>query len=253
MQQRLVRAKRKIRAAGIPYEVPEEEQLPARLGSVLASLYLIFNEGYLATSADTLVRRELCDEAIRLGRVLTALMPDEPEALGLLALMLLHHSRRDARLDAAGDLVLLEDQDRSLWRRDELDEGLALAERAGAAAPYAIQAAIAAEHARAERAEDTDWRRIAALYDRLEALGALAGGDAQPSRCRGDGRGPGARPGAARRTRGDAASSTTTACCTPHARTCCAASAATPMRRPPTPARWSSPRTPSNAASWNGA
>ena len=169
MQQRLVRAKRKIRAAGIPYEVPEQEQLPARLGSVLASLYLIFNEGYLATSADTLVRRELCDEAIRLGRVLTALMPDEPEALGLLALMLLHNSRRDARLDAAGDLVLLEDQDRSLWRRDELEEGLALAGRAGVAAPYAIQAAIAAEHARAELAEDTDWRRIAALYDRLEA------------------------------------------------------------------------------------
>ena len=169
MQQRLVRAKRKIRAAGIPYEVPEEEQLPARLGSVLASLYLIFNEGYLATSADTLVRRELCDEAIRLGRVLTALMPDEPEAVGLLALMLLHHSRRDARLDAAGDLVLLEDQNRSLWRRDELDEGLALAERAGAAAPYAIQAAIVAEHARAARAEDTDWQGIAALYDRLEA------------------------------------------------------------------------------------
>ena len=169
MQQRLVRAKRKIRAAGIPYEVPEQEQLPARLGSVPASLYLIFNEGYLATSADTLVRRELCDEAIRLGRVLTALMPDEPEALGLLALMLLHNSRRDARLDAAGDLVLLEDQDRSLWRRDELEEGLALAGRAGVAAPYAIQAAIAAEHARAELAEDTDWRRIAALYDRLEA------------------------------------------------------------------------------------
>ena len=169
MQQRLVRAKRKIRAAGIPYEVPEEEQLPSRLGAVLASLYLIFNEGYFATSADTLVRRELCDEAIRLGRVLTALMPDEPEALGLLALMLLHNSRRDARLDAAGDLVLLEDQDRSLWRRDELEEGLALAKRAGVAAPYAIQAAIAAEHARAELAEDTDWRRIAALYDRLEA------------------------------------------------------------------------------------
>jgi len=169
MQQRLVRAKRKIRTAGIPYEVPEEEQLPGRLGAVLASLYLIFNEGYLATSADTLVRRELCDEAIRLGRVLTALMPDEPEALGLLALMLLHHSRRDARLDAAGDLVLLEDQDRSLWRRDELAEGLALAERAGFAEPYAIQAAIAAEHARAEQAGDTDWSRIAALYDRLEA------------------------------------------------------------------------------------
>jgi RNA polymerase sigma-70 factor (ECF subfamily) len=174
MQQRLVRAKRKIRAAGISYEVPGEEQLPARLGSVLASLYLIFNEGYLATSADTLVRRELCDEAIRLGRVLASLMPAEPEALGLLALMVLHHSRRDARLDASGEMVLLEDQDRSLWRRDELDEGLRLAERAGAGAPYAIQSAIAAEHARAARADATDWRRIAALYDRLEAVAPSA-------------------------------------------------------------------------------
>ena len=169
MQQRLVRAKRKIRAAGIRYEVPREEQLPERLGSVLASLYLIFNEGYLATSADTLLRRELCDEAIRLGRVLVGLMPGEREVSGLLALMLLHHSRRDARLDAGGDLVLLEDQDRALWRREEVDEGLRLAERAGEGSPYAIQAAIAAEHARAERAESTDWRRIAALYERLEA------------------------------------------------------------------------------------
>ena len=168
MQQRLVRAKRKIRAADIPYEVPGADELPARLGSVLASLYLIFNEGYLATSADTLVRRELCDEAIRLGRVLASLTPDEPETLGLLALMLLHHSRRDARLDGSGDLVLLEEQDRSLWRRDELKEGLRLAERAGDAGPYAIQAAIAAEHTRAARADATDWRRIAVLYDRLE-------------------------------------------------------------------------------------
>jgi len=168
MQQRLVRAKRKIRAAGIRYEVPGEEQLPERLGSVLASLYLIFNEGYLATSADTLLRRELCDEAIRLGRVLAGLMPGEREVSGLLALMLLHNSRRDARLDASGDLVLLEDQDRGLWRRDEVDEGLRLAERAGGESPYAIQAAIAAEHARADRAESTDWRRIAALYERLE-------------------------------------------------------------------------------------
>jgi RNA polymerase sigma-70 factor, ECF subfamily len=174
MQQRLVRAKRKIRSAGIRYEVPEEDQLPPRLASVLASLYLIFNEGYLATSADTLVRRELCDEAIRLGRVLADLIPAEPEVTGLLALMLLHHSRRDARLDAAGDLVLLEDQDRSLWHRDELEEGLALAARAGAAAPYAIQAQIAAEHARARRAEETDWRRIAALYDSLEATAPSA-------------------------------------------------------------------------------
>jgi RNA polymerase sigma-70 factor, ECF subfamily len=174
MQQRLVRAKRKIGAAGIRYEVPGEEQLPARLGSVLASLYLIFNEGYLATSADTLVRRELCDEAIRLGRVLAGLIPRETEVLGLLALMLLHHSRRDARLDAGGDLVLLEEQDRSLWRRAEVDEGLRLAELAGAAGPYALQAAIAAEHARAARADATDWPRIAALYERLESLAPSA-------------------------------------------------------------------------------
>jgi RNA polymerase sigma-70 factor (ECF subfamily) len=174
MQQRLVRAKRKIRTAGIPYEVPGEEQLPERLGSVLASLYLIFNEGYLATSADTLLRRELCDEAIRLGRVLAGLMPGEREVSGLLALMLLHHSRRDARLDARGDLVLLEDQDRALWRRDEVQDGLRLADRAGEEGPYAIQAAIAAEHARAARAESTDWRRIAALYERLEAAAPSA-------------------------------------------------------------------------------
>ena len=174
MQQRLVRAKRKIGAAGIRYEVPGEEQLPARLGAVLASLYLIFNEGYLATSADTLVRRELCDEAIRLARVLASLMPGETEVRGVLALMLLHHSRRDARLDASGDLVLLEEQDRSLWHGDEVDEGLRHAGLAGTAGPYALQAAIAAEHARAARADATDWSRIAALYDALESLAPSA-------------------------------------------------------------------------------
>jgi RNA polymerase sigma-70 factor (ECF subfamily) len=172
MQQRIVRAKRKIRAARIPYVVPEDHDLPGRLGSVLAVLYLVFNEGYFASASDALVRRELCEEAIRLNRVLARLMPDEPEARALLALMLLHHSRRDARTDPAGELVLLPDQDRSLWDAGEIAEGLDLAGaalRAGAG-PYALQAAIAAEHAVAPSEEATGWGRIAALYGRLAEL-----------------------------------------------------------------------------------
>jgi RNA polymerase sigma-70 factor, ECF subfamily len=173
MQQRLVRAKRKIRDARIPYVVPADQDLPERLRSVLSALYLIFNEGYLATSADTLVQRELCNEAIRLARVLVELMPDEPEARGLLALMLLQHSRRDARTGPGGEMVLLPDQDRSLWDADEIAEGLSLMRRARRQAPsgpYALQAAIAAEHARAVEAADTDWEWIAALYARLAAV-----------------------------------------------------------------------------------
>jgi RNA polymerase sigma-70 factor (ECF subfamily) len=163
MAKRLVRAKRKIADAGIAYRVPEDEELPHRLPSVLAAVYLIFNEGYAATAGDALVRRELCDEAIRLGRLLVELMPGRGEPRGLLALMLLHHARRDARVDAEGRLVLLADQDRALWHMDEIDEGRAFAATA-ADDEYGVQAAIAAEHV----ATVTDWARIAELYGALE-------------------------------------------------------------------------------------
>jgi RNA polymerase sigma-70 factor, ECF subfamily len=165
--QRIVRAKRKIAAAGIRYEVPEASHMPERLPAVLATLYLVFNEGYLASGSDSLVRTELSGEAIRLARALVEMLPREPEARGLLALMLLTDARRAARVDEAGELVLLEDQDRSLWDAEEIAEGLRLSGEAaadGPAGPYTIQARIAAAHDEAATAAETDWERIARLY-----------------------------------------------------------------------------------------
>jgi RNA polymerase sigma-70 factor (ECF subfamily) len=177
MNQRLTRAKAKIRQAGIPFQVPAPERLPERLETVLHIIYLIFNEGYAASAGDTLIRQALCAEAIHLGRVLVVLLestpglPPSPEAAGLLALMLLHDSRRAARVNGQGELVLLEDQERAQWDRAEINEGLALLDRAlgqRQPGPFQIQAAISALHAQAAAASDTDWQEIAALYCELE-------------------------------------------------------------------------------------
>ena len=241
LAQRLVRAKRKIRDAGIPYRVPPRELLPERLDGVLQVLYLVFNEGYAASSGDALVRRELCAEAIRLARIVVSLLPDEPEAIGLLALMLLHDARREARVGPDGELVLLEDQDRSRWDADRIAEGRALVER-GAARPAGRAVPAPGRDrrrctTRPRRRRRPTGRRSPRCTRALRADRPVAGRRAQPRGRRGDGRRAGGRPGDDGRPRGRRARWTTTRTCTPPGPTCCGGSSAGPRPRPPTAGR----------------
>src|SRR5690349_15077356 len=237
MAKRLVRAKQKIVKAGIPYRVPPAHLLPERVPGVLGVLYLLFNEGYSATAGADLIRQGLSAEAIRLARVLDRPMPDEPEAAGLLALMLMHDARRAARLDADGEIVTLEDQDRSSWDAASISEGVAILEdalRRGRPGPYQVQAAIAACHVTAARASDTDWAQIALLYGQLARFLPTPRwrGWHWSRHCRSRGSWP------------------ATTCWPPPGRTCTAAWAGRKKRRPATARRWSWPApTPNGATS----
>ena len=250
MAQRLVRAKRKIKTASIPYRVPTDAELPARLRPVLAVVYLVYNEAYVATDGDELGRVDLAAEAIRLARLLVELMPDEAEAHGLLALLLLTEARRPARTDAAGALVLLADQDRSLWDRAMVDEGLDIVRaclRVNRPGPYQLQAAIAAVHSDAATADDTAWDQIVALYDQLLAVSPTPVVALEPGRRGGRARRPRSRPGHPRRSRSPRLPPSPRRA----GRTCSSASAETTKRRPPTRKPWPSRPTKPNAASWS--